>query len=215
LRRDDPAGATDICRPDQRWKIEKRHVEHKADRAVVNHLYAIGLLVQDLGPRTVIMLVAPFDIRGRDRCAVVKLETRAEPEGCTLGVLGEIEVLGERQVIKLPVVKVLDQCVVHRVEKIVRRGTAVMLQRVEPARRNVGVPAQHHAAARAPLRGGVSTAHERRRKRGRRDRSRQHCSPAQSRPVHLSLPYRRIETGSTSRPVGRETCRVRPLVAAS
>ena len=146
FRRDDPPGAADIGRPDQRRKIEKRHVEHKADRAVVDYLDARGFLMHHLGPRTLVMLVAPGDIGRSDRGAVMKLEPRAEPEYGALRVFGELEMLGERQVIELFVIKVLDQRVLHDVEEIVGRGAADMLLRVEPARRDVGVPGEGHAA---------------------------------------------------------------------
>src|SRR6266436_1622892 len=43
--------------------------------------------------------------------------------------------------------KVLDQGIVHHIEEIVRRRPTVMLLRVEPAGRDVGVPGEHHAAA--------------------------------------------------------------------
>ena len=94
------------------------------------------------------MLVAPFDIGGRDRRAIVKLEAGAEPEQSALGVLGELEMLGERRMIEFPIVEILYQRVMQRIEEIVRGRGPVMLLRVEPAWRDVGVPAEHHLAIR-------------------------------------------------------------------
>jgi len=45
------------------------------------------------------------------------------------------------------IAKVLDQGIVHHIEEIVRRRPTIMLLRVEPTRRDIGVPGEHHAAA--------------------------------------------------------------------
>jgi hypothetical protein len=88
------------------------------------------------------------------------------------------------------VAEILDQRVVHHVEEIVRGSPAVVLQRIEPTRRNIGVPGQHHAAARKNLHGGAGASHERGGKRSRRDRRLQHSSPAQPSLFHIFLPAR-------------------------
>jgi len=93
------------------------------------------------------------------------------------------------------VAKVFDQRILQHVEEIVSRGAAVVLQRVEPPRRDVGVPRQRHTAARNDLRGGVCTSHERGRKRSGRDRRPQHGSPTQCRLLHGFLHYAAEEPG--------------------
>jgi hypothetical protein len=126
----------------------------------------------------------------------MELDPGAESEDRTLGVFGKLVALGERRVLVEFLAKVLDQGVVQHVEEIVRRGPAVVLLRVEPAGRDIGVPRQHHAAARDPLRGGVSAAQERGRKRGCRYRRPQQGSPAQCRLLHRCLHYAAEERDS-------------------
>ena len=92
------------------------------------------------------MLVAPFDVRRRDRRAVMELDARPQPERRALGVLGELEAFGERRMVVELVAEVLDQAVVQRHQEIVGTGGAVVLLRIEPARRDVGVPGQHQLA---------------------------------------------------------------------
>ena len=114
--------------------------------SVVDDLDAFGLLVQHLAPGAAVVLVAPFDVGRRDRRAVVELGARPQPEGRALGVLGKLEVFGQRRMVVARLAEVLDQRVVQRHEEIVRARRAVMLLRVEPARGDVGVPGQRHLA---------------------------------------------------------------------
>ena len=94
------------------------------------------------------MLVAPLDVRRRDRRPVMELRARAQPERGALRVLGELEAFGERRMIVELVAEILDQAVVHRHQEVVGAGGAVVLLRIEPARRDVGVPGQRQLALR-------------------------------------------------------------------
>ena len=146
--------------------------------------------MQDLGPAAVIVLITPFDVLRSDRRAVVKLDPPTQLEGGALGVFGKLKMLSKRQVIVQLLAKVLDQRILQHVEEIVSRGTAIVLLRVEPARRNVGVPGQHHFAACGPVPGRPGATHERRGQRGRRHRRPQHAASAELRVIHDFLPYR-------------------------
>ena len=83
----------------------------------------LRLVVKHLGRGAAVVLIAPLDVLGRDRRAVVEFEPGAQPEGRALGVFGELEMLGERQMIVFLVAEVLDQPVVDREQEIV--GLAV------------------------------------------------------------------------------------------
>jgi hypothetical protein len=78
----------------------------------------------------------------------MEFEARPKPKRCALGVLGKFEMLGQRQVVVKLLAEVFDQPILHHAKEIIRRRSSVMLQRVEPTRRDVGVPRQHHASAR-------------------------------------------------------------------
>ena len=57
----------------------------------------------------------------------MEMEVGAQPECRALGVLGKLEMLGERQVVVELLLVVLDQRVVQHIDEIVRRRAAVML----------------------------------------------------------------------------------------
>ena len=59
------------------------------------------------------MLVAPLHVLGRYRGTIVEMNILAEPEGGALGVLGEIELVGQRQMVVEFILVVLDQCVMQ------------------------------------------------------------------------------------------------------
>jgi hypothetical protein len=125
----------------------------------------------------------------------VELEPGAQPERRALGVLGEFEVLGQRQVVVFFIAQVLDQPVVDREQEIVRAGSAVMLLRIKPSRGNVGVPRQRHLALRDHAAScGADGAHKRYGCGARR----------QSRDLHHPAPRQRRH--------GRSSRSTRPLV---
>ena len=72
----------------------------------------------------------------------MELGFRTEPEGGALGVFGELVALCEGEVIKALVAEVFDQPVMQRHQEIIGARGAIMLLRIEPPRRNVGVPSQ-------------------------------------------------------------------------
>src|SRR5436190_15647466 len=84
--------------------------------------------------------------------------------------------------------QVLDQSIMERKKEIVRAGGAVMLLRVEPARRDVGVPRQNYFTARC---GRVGCPHPP--KEGHGQAARRHCrrlkhpAPGQPRSWHRRL----------------------------
>src|SRR5437763_8635791 len=84
--------------------------------------------------------------------------------------------------------QVLDQSIMEREKEIVRAGGAVMLLRIEPARRDVGVPRQYYFTARC---GRVGRPHPP--KEGRGQAARRHCrrlkhpAPGQPRCRHRRL----------------------------
>ena len=207
LSGDDPAGAADIGRAEQPWEIEKRPVEGKTQRVVVNDLDTVGLVVQHLGPSAAVVLVAPFDVFRRDRSAIVEFEARAQPESRAPSVFGKLIALGECRVVVEFLTKVLDQGVVHGIEKIIRRGPAVVLLRVEPAGRDIGMPRQHHAAASSRFRGGLGNPYKGRSERCRRQRRRsQQRAPSGCRlPHQLLRPKQRNEESGA--PVRWRACR--------
>jgi hypothetical protein len=112
----------------------------KANRAVVDDLHRLRILVQQIAPGAAIVLVAPFDVIRRYRVAIVKFDPAAQPKGGAFCVFSEFEALRQRRMVVVSFTKVLDQRVLQRHQEIVRAGRAVMLLRVEPARRDVGVP---------------------------------------------------------------------------
>ena len=124
----------------------------ESDGAVVHQLDTLRPLTQHLAPGTAIVLVAPFHIGRRDRCAVVEFGARAQPERRALRVLGEVETFGERRMIVQLVAEVLDQPVMQRHQEIVGRRRAVVMLRIEPARCDVGVPGQRQPALRRDVR---------------------------------------------------------------
>ena len=118
---------------------------------VVDDFHTIGICFQNLPPGATVVLIAPFDIRGRDGRTVVELRTRAQKECRALGVLGELVAIGECWVVVEVVAEILDQAVMQRHQEIVRAGSAVVLLRIQPACRNIGVPGQNHLSRRLNL----------------------------------------------------------------
>jgi hypothetical protein len=133
--------------PISRGKSRNGALKVEAQGAIVDDLDTLGLVVQHLGPGAVVVLIAPLDIVRRDRGAILALQPEAQTECRALRVFGELEALGQRQMVVELLAKVLDQGIVHHIEEIVRRRSTVMPLRVEPTRRDVGVPREHQAAA--------------------------------------------------------------------
>src|SRR5215472_16955366 len=79
-----------------------------------------------------------------------------------------------------------------------------MLLRVEPARRDVGVPCQHHFIGGRRVAGRPGAAHERGGNHGRRDRRTQDVSSCYSCFIHPFLPYYKRHSEDTVRPAGIE-----------
>src|SRR5205823_2418506 len=65
--RNDPPRATHIAGAEQDRKIEERLLEGKAQSVVADDFHPVRLFVKHLAPGAVIVLIAPFDIAGRDR----------------------------------------------------------------------------------------------------------------------------------------------------
>ena len=105
------------------------------------------------------------------------------------------------------------QGVVDCAEEIVRGRPTVVLLRVEPAGRDVGVPREHHAAASVTP-GRVDDAHRRRRERARRQRSPQQGAPRQYR-LRRSLLPEKGKAEENGAPVRRRPCRQASAGAAS
>ena len=192
FRRDDPAGTAHIRRSHQDGEIEERRLEIEFYHIGADDLHAVGLILDNLAPRPAIVLIAPFDILRRHRGAVVKFDTWPQVKRRALRVLGEIEFVGERQMIPFLLAEVLDQPVMQGIEEVVGGRGAVVLLRVEPARRDVGVPGEHHLARGRGVHRRPGAAHERRRKRRRRKRRAQDATPRQHRLSHFLLPGRII-----------------------
>ena len=87
-RRDDPAGAADIRGAEQDRKIGERLLEMEPDGGVANDLDAVGLGLQHVAPGAAVVLVAPFDVGGRDRRPIMELDPGAQPDRRALGVRG-------------------------------------------------------------------------------------------------------------------------------
>src|SRR4029077_14950911 len=189
FRRNDPAGPAHIGGAQQDRKIEKRLLEVEADGATVDDLDPLGLLVKHFARRAVIMLVAPFDIFGRDRHPVVELDVRPQPEGSALSVLGKLKALGERRVVVTNFAEVFDQRVMQCHQEIVPARRAVVLLRVKPARGDVGMPSQYHLALGNDCRSCAGATYKRCRESRRRQRCcPQHGAPCQRRLLHCFLP---------------------------
>jgi hypothetical protein len=94
------------------------------------------------------------------------MDVITEPERSALGVLGKLETLGKRQVIVELLAIVFDQRILHDIQEVIAGRAAVVLHRVEPARRDVGVPAENHAALQRERFGGTGSPQLR------------HCQPA-------------------------------------
>ena len=62
---------------------------------VVDDLDGVGVLVENLAPGAAVVLIAPFDVVGRHRGAVMKLDAGPQLERGALGVLGKIEAVGQ------------------------------------------------------------------------------------------------------------------------
>jgi len=89
----------------------------------------------------------------------VEFEPRPQTESGALGVLGKIEPFGQRRVVVTDLAEVFDQRILQCHDEIVWAGGAVVLLRVEPAYRNIGVPGEHHLALGNDCCGGARAAH--------------------------------------------------------
>jgi len=74
----------------------------------------------------------------------MELDALPQPEHGAARIFGKLELIGQREMVVELRLVVLDQRVVHDVEEIVRRRGPLVLQRVEPARRDVSVPGKGH-----------------------------------------------------------------------
>src|SRR5439155_9499014 len=76
----DPSGPGDVGRPEQDGEVEERLLELEADRAIVDDLDALRLLLEDVGLGAAVALVAELDVLRRDGLAVVEPDPLAERE---------------------------------------------------------------------------------------------------------------------------------------
>jgi hypothetical protein len=102
------------------------------------------------------------------------------------------------------IAKVLDQGIVHHIEEIVRRRPTLMLLRVEPKRRAVGVSREHHADAGGFFPGCAFNAAKW--GNSRRCPCSQQCAPRQYRLRRSLLPEKR-KAEESGAPVRRRPCR--------
>src|SRR5215471_6301437 len=98
------------------------------------------------------MLVTPLHVGWGDRRSVVELRPLTQPERRTLRVLGELVAFGQRGMVVELIAEVLDQAIVECCQEVVGTGGSVVLQRIEPAYRDVGVPGQRELSFRSDRR---------------------------------------------------------------
>ena len=146
-----PAGTADVGGSQQDGEVEERLLEVEPDGVVVDDLHAIGICFQNLTPGATVVLIAPFDVRRRDRRTVVELCAWPQRKGRALGVLGELVAIGECRMVVEFVTEVLDQAVVQCHQEIVRAGSAVVLLWIQPACRYISVPGENHLSRRLNL----------------------------------------------------------------
>ena len=146
LLRHDPAGSRDVGGAEEDGEVEERLLEDEANRAVVHDLDALGFLLEDVGLGAAVVLVAELHVLRSDWVAVVELDALAQGERGALGVGGDRGVLGQRRVVVERRALILDERVVDRGEEVVRGGGSVVLLRIEPARRESGVPREDQLA---------------------------------------------------------------------
>ena len=170
FRRHHPAGTAHIAGAEQDRKIEERLLEVKPHGVAVDDLDRLGALVEDFAPSATIVFETPFHVIGCNRRAIMKLDSGPQLESGALGVLGKIKALGQGRVVVPHLTEVFDQRVLQGENEIIGAGGAVMLLRVEPARGDVGVPGEHHLAARGHTAGRAGAADERHRQRRRGQR---------------------------------------------
>src|SRR5262249_45637171 len=146
------------------WEIQKWILEVEPDRLIV-HLHSLCLLAQNLTPGAAIVFVAPFHIGGRGGGPLMGFCTLTQPQCRTPGVLGKLEALGQCSMIIKLIPEVLDQTIVQRHQEIVGAGCTVVLLRIEPARRDVGMPSKRELSFRCGMRGGYTRCQSRERRR--------------------------------------------------
>src|SRR5205823_1369193 len=86
-----------------------------------------------------VLLEGELDIRRGDRRAIMELDARAELEGGRLVIRGDLVGLGQARSKGLTW-QVLDQGIVQGVGEVVGRNLGRILLRIEPGRRDGGVP---------------------------------------------------------------------------
>src|SRR6516164_5369896 len=159
----------------------------KADRMVIDDFEFLGFLVEHCGPGAAIMLETPLDVLHRYGRNGVEFGALAKLEGAALGVLGEIETLGECRMVVFLLAKFFYQAVMQCHQEIVRGRGAVMLLRLEPAGGDIGVPSQHYLPfgyyGCSP--GSADEGHSERSRRDRRVR--QHRAAGQRHSSHNAL----------------------------
>ncbi len=194
LLRYHPPGTANIAGAEQDREVEERFLEMELDGAVVDEIDTVQPFFAHRRPRAVVILEAPFHVLRRDRCAVMELDARPQPESGALGVLGELVFVGEREVVVSHLAEIFDQCIVQREGEIVRTRRAVVLLRVDPASGDVGVPGQGHLSPGRDVRLGPQAANKRRGQRCRRQRRRTQDRPTGKRQMaHSVLPHALIE----------------------
>src|SRR5215472_16790712 len=119
----------------------------------------------------------------------MEMDVVPQPEAGALGVLGKLEMVGKCKMIVELLLVVLDQRVLHDIQEIVAGCAAIVLQRIEPARGNIGVPRESHAAAggEVPRRPGAADKRCRVRRRAERRRPQQ-CTPRKLLTSHCVIP---------------------------
>src|SRR5262249_19617764 len=73
----DPTSSRHVARTQQQQEIEEWFLEAEADGARVDDVHGLGLHLEGGRERAAIVLVAEFDVLGRDGLAVVKLDAFA------------------------------------------------------------------------------------------------------------------------------------------
>ena len=144
---DDPPDTADTAVVEVH-EIDERLLEVEDDRAVVDELDVLELVVEELRVRAFEVLVGPLHVGSRQRLPVVKFEAGPQSKGGAPEVARQLRVLGQ-PVGDVPIRhrfdhRVVDQVVVHHL-----RDGVGMLERVQPP----GVQREVHRDRQRALRG--------------------------------------------------------------
>ena len=204
FRWNDPARPTHIGGPEQDREIEERLFEVEAHCTIIDDFDPLGLLAEHFARSAAIVLIAPFDIFGRNRGPIVEFDPRPQSKGRALGVFGKLEPVGECRMVVADLAEVFDQGVMQRHQEIIAARRAVMLLRIEPARGDIAVPRQYHLTLGSNRFRRVGLAHKRGRQRRRRcGGGAEHRTPGRHHRRHIPLLcHVRIDPSLVSRFLG-------------